>query len=308
MRLILIDSPNSAGCASQLADWDFDVVREHDVTSAAALLAGSKEAAVILVDACSAGDAALAAAGSLRTHCKWPERVLVAVLPAEREAELAGAAVAAGFDDYWVAPLRREAIDLRLAGYRRARQLHVEFQDVREHLRYVAMHDPLTGAWNKAGLVGHLYREVARAVRDRGSLSMLMCDIDHFKRVNDQHGHRAGDEVLCAVARRLGRELRPYDVVARFGGDELGVILVGCGAEEAATIARRVVKCVADAPFATSAGDVRVTASVGVATLVDVPLDLVTRGPDALLEAADEALYRAKAAGRDRAVVARRAS
>jgi diguanylate cyclase (GGDEF)-like protein len=123
-------------------------------------------------------------------------------------------------------------------------------------------------------------------------LCALCIDADHFKAVNDTHGHDAGDRVLVDIAARLQQAVRRYDMVARVGGEEFTVLLIGIGAEEGACLAERIRGAIADSPC----GGIPVTASVGVAAWR--PGDT----PDALLKRADEALYAAKGAGRNRVV------
>ncbi len=163
-----------------------------------------------------------------------------------------------------------------------------------------ATHDPLTTLWNHNRIIEVLDEELARSDRHGDAVSLAMLDLDHFKRVNDTYGHVVGDEVLREVAARLGGATRPYDAVGRFGGEEFLAVLPGTDAAQAARAAERIRAAIGSEPVSTDAGDVRVTASVGIVTR--------TRGlgEDAttLLVAADTALYEAKDAGRDRVQVA----
>ena len=135
-----------------------------------------------------------------------------------------------------------------------------------------------------------LGRELHRARRESGSVSLLMMDVDHFKAFNDRHGHLAGDEALQAVAQALEQANRGLDLVARYGGEEFAVILPGCPVEESLSVAERLRKAVAALAPTTP-----ITVSVGISTFPDDGGDA-----DALLKAADEALYASKHAGRDR--------
>jgi diguanylate cyclase (GGDEF)-like protein len=134
-----------------------------------------------------------------------------------------------------------------------------------------------------------------RAKRYRKPLALLMIDIDHFKSVNDSHGHLIGDQVLAEVATVLNRSIRESDVCARYGGEEFGAIIHEAGAEGARTLAERLRQAVEKATFA---GGLKLTVSVGVAATEDP--ELMTR----LLYAADKALYAAKEAGRNRVQMA----
>src|SRR5207248_440688 len=137
-----------------------------------------------------------------------------------------------------------------------------------------------------------LDREVGRSSRTGEPLTLVMLDLDHFKHVNDTYGHQKGDELLRRVAASLLESCRDMDVAARYGGEEFAVILTNCGAEEAATTAVRLWAGVAD-----SDEDLSFTVSAGYATYPD---HVMTR--DALVSAADKALYDAKASGRDQIV------
>ncbi len=161
--------------------------------------------------------------------------------------------------------------------------------------------DPLTGLANRRALFVRLEEEWARAQRYGDELSVLMADLDHFKAVNDGHGHIAGDEVLRSVARVLLRSVRKVDAVARYGGEEFCLVLPRTGKREALRVAddlRRAVAATAIEPLP-GAPALHVTLSVGVAAFPADAADV-----SALIARADEALYRAKRAGRDRVIEA----
>jgi diguanylate cyclase (GGDEF)-like protein/PAS domain S-box-containing protein len=163
-----------------------------------------------------------------------------------------------------------------------------------EHIRALALSDQLTGLPNRRCLMDRLPAALAEAERAGAMLAVLFIDLDRFKNVNDACGHLVGDELLVAIAQRLSRTLRPYDVLVRQGGDELIVMLPGlAGAEEADAIARRLLAVVAD-PAPLDDTELRVTASIGVALY---PHD--AGDADTLLRFADMAMYAAKADGGD---------
>jgi diguanylate cyclase (GGDEF)-like protein len=177
----------------------------------------------------------------------------------------------------------------------------VENQRLLQVTRRMAEVDGLTGVCNRRHFQALLARETERALASGEPLSLVLADVDHFKQVNDRHGHPAGDSALQHVARILSRRPRRSDVVARYGGEEFAVLLPGTGAEVAKGLAeelRREIET-APAPIVPGAPPVTVTASFGVATLPD------HAGREAdLVAAADRALYRAKQAGRNRVEVA----
>ncbi len=178
--------------------------------------------------------------------------------------------------------------------------LRFGFQDAldesfHENLLSSALRDGLTKLFNKRYLMDRLDSELKFAVRHETSLSLLLLDIDHFKKINDTHGHLAGDAVLANFAQVLGRAVRNEDVVARFGGEEFAIILRAIGIEPAFQMAERLRKLVEQTSAMSSAGPLKATVSIGVAGFPSSPVKL----PDQLVEAADKALYRAKGEGRN---------
>jgi diguanylate cyclase (GGDEF)-like protein len=148
----------------------------------------------------------------------------------------------------------------------------------------------LTAIANRRTFDSTLAREVARAARSGEAVSLVVLDIDHFKRLNDEHGHQVGDEVLRQVAGVLAGHARGFDTVARYGGEEFAVILPGCETHESLIIAERLREATCE-----SSTVVPVTVSAGVATFPMHAIDAPS-----LLGAADEALYESKRAGRNR--------
>lgn len=165
------------------------------------------------------------------------------------------------------------------------------------HLRHLAETDPLTGLLNHAMLDQSVYESIETARRDGMPLCVMMADLDHFKQINDTHGHLVGDGVLREVAARLRSAVRDVDVVGRFGGEEFMVILAKASVETATEIAERVRSRVAGSPIRVHGVSVGITISVGLAVM--------SRGDTAttLVERADLALYAAKNQGRNRVVV-----
>ena len=160
--------------------------------------------------------------------------------------------------------------------------------------------DVLTGWHNRRYLQSRLREELARCRRERTALTCLMIDVDHFKRINDRHGHLAGDDVLRLVARRIGGAVRGSDVPARYGGEEFVILLPGTGHDAGGLLAERIRRAVADETFeiAGSAEHLRVTVSIGVAEHRGGGDDHEA-AVEELLARADAALYEAKAGGRN---------
>jgi diguanylate cyclase (GGDEF)-like protein len=162
-------------------------------------------------------------------------------------------------------------------------------------LRQMASTDPLTGLINRRHFYEMAGRELERVRRSGGALAILMLDLDHFKLVNDAFGHQAGDEALRAVAEVLRTGLRTADVPARYGGEELVVLLPDADADHAAQAAERVRAAIAAVSVATERGEVQLTVSMGVAATCAGGAESL----DQLLARADDALYAAKRQGRN---------
>jgi diguanylate cyclase (GGDEF)-like protein len=209
-------------------------------------------------------------------------------------------ALEAGADDYLVKPLDALELRTRLLAGRRIVRLQEQLLTAHADLQAKALRDPLTGLFNRSALLEVLEHELARSFRDRSALSLLLIDLDHFKWVNDTHGHLTGDAVLREAARRLRAGLRQSDWVGRYGGEEFLLVLPGCGLRDGWSTAERLRLALSAEPFPGGGGPIRVTLSGGLATAdMDAAADAT-----ALLQAADDALYRAKALGRDRIHVA----
>jgi diguanylate cyclase (GGDEF)-like protein/PAS domain S-box-containing protein len=176
------------------------------------------------------------------------------------------------------------------------------FRDVTEEkrleqeLRRLSATDPLTGLYNRRHLAEALAKELDRARRHQLPLSLLMCDVDHFKQFNDRHGHECGDQVLQMVAQHLSAALRTHDLPCRYGGEEFVAVLPSTSQSGAYSVAERLRRDIA----VTETNGLHVTVSIGVASFPWV----AAGSPQALIEAADRALYDAKEAGRNRVRVA----
>ncbi|MFH1529939.1 MAG: GGDEF domain-containing protein [Pseudomonadota bacterium] len=176
-----------------------------------------------------------------------------------------------------------------------------EEEAVLVHMYAAAIQDGLTGLVNRRSLDDHLKAEFAFAVRRRRELNVLIVDVDHFKKVNDTHGHLAGDNVLRQIADLLRAQARTEDLVARYGGEEFVVVARDVPAADACSLAERL-RCAIEAhPFRFEQLTLRVTVSVGVSCLSKLT---EKASVPRLLAAADVALYEAKAGGRNRVVIA----
>ncbi len=220
--------------------------------------------------------------------CRTP----IIFLTAETSDQIDIAAMNAGALDYLV----KGEITPRMIA--RSLRYTLKLADTLEALRRLATRDELTGLLNRRELDRVLAEECERDLRFGHEFALIMLDVDHFKSINDQHGHPAGDAVLKEVARRILGQVRTVDRATRFGGEEFAVIVTESDAATALEIARRICTAIARDPIALPSGKkLEVTISAGVAAL---PRDSCTEG--ALIAAADRALYAAKQRGRNRAI------
>ncbi len=162
-----------------------------------------------------------------------------------------------------------------------------------------ALQDPLTGLYNRRHFEERLSSELSAAERHGRPLSLLMCDVDHFKNINDEHGHLAGDETLKMVATVLQGAVRKEDVLARYGGEEFVVIARETQLEGAHTLAERIRHAVEESRCSWQGRDLGVTMSIGVTVSVGLSQFVAGRTDRELIDAADRALYLAKQAGRN---------
>jgi diguanylate cyclase (GGDEF)-like protein len=239
----------------------------------------------------------------VRTDVPRQTAYLIAWIDRRDEDKLLPVALKAGVDDWVSRPAVPEALELRLVVCQRIRGFGADPLDARGRLVFMATHDALTNLWNRSSFAGHLYRAMARASRDHSPLSLIMCDVDHFKSINDTRGHLVGDEVLRIVAQRLRGVMRPHDLVGRYGGEEFVILVPGCTRDMAVDVAERARRAVEQNPVRTSSGEIAVTVSVGEANLADVDAATPHVTPHSLVEAVDRAMYVAKNAGRNRVVV-----
>jgi two-component system cell cycle response regulator len=163
-------------------------------------------------------------------------------------------------------------------------------------MRFKATHDSLTSLWDRGAILALLRSELSRSIREGTLVSILLCDIDNFKRINDTHGHVVGDEILEGVSMHLQDAVRPYDAVGRYGGEEFLVVLNNCGGDDLRKRAEEVREAISSVPFPTMSGAIAVSMSVGAITIENWNQSLPL---EPYLKAVDAAMYRAKAAGRD---------
>jgi diguanylate cyclase (GGDEF)-like protein len=277
-----------------LQQWGYEVVVARDGAEAWAVLCEPDPPSLAILDWVMPVLDGIDVCRRLRADADRPY-VYTILLTGRSETSDVVEGLSAGADDYVRKPFDSNELRVRLRAGRRIIELQSVLLDAQRILEDRASHDPLTGLENRTQALEALDRELVRSKREGGVVTVLMADLDHFKDVNDGFGHMAGDAVLRESGRRMRATLRPYDIIGRYGGEEFVVVLPGCDAASVRGLADRVRASIGDEPVDTSEGVVRVTISIGTATSA-----IVGTTRDELIRAADAALYRAKADGRDR--------
>jgi two-component system cell cycle response regulator len=221
-----------------------------------------------------------------------PPYILMLTTRGEKADIIAG--LEAGANDYLAKPFDPGELRARVEVGRRMVEMQAALVASRETLAHRASHDPLTGMLSRRAILEKLEEELARSGRHGDLLAAGMCDIDHFKQVNDTYGHQTGDDVLVGLAQILNESLRPYDSAGRVGGEEFLVVVPMKAKTDFETLFDRLCLRVAESKMTTRSGVLSITLSIGVACAG------AGSTADQILEAADAALYRAKNEGRNR--------
>ena len=282
-----------------LSEWGYEVVVAQDGSEACQILLSENAPKLAILDWKMPGMEGPQICRKLRQERQEPY-IYVILLTAQRRDEDLVIGMEAGADDYVLKPFKLHELRVRLRSGRRLIELQDELLAARAMLQAKASHDSLTGLVNREEILGTLDLELARSERDGVCVSVIMADIDHFKKVNDNYGHLTGDVVLRVTAQRMHSLMRSYDSIGRYGGEEFLIVLSECCGECAVSFAQRICASIGGALVDTPEGRIPVTISLGVASSGrNNRLDA-----HSLLGAADAALYKAKDKGRNRVEVA----
>lgn len=300
MKILLVEDSyiERRKIGSYLEDWGLEYVSIGSGTEAVKLLEAPDPPDLAIVDWVLPGLDGIDVLRRIRKLSQGKYIYTLMLTAKERKQGLL-TAMDAGADDYLSKPVDPAELRSRVMVGKRILELQ-------QSLRFAATHDFLTNLLNRAEIIAALEREFSRSGREEKPASVILADIDHFKRVNDTLGHAAGDEVLKQVASRLKADLRPYDLVGRYGGEEFILILPGCPLETGARRADEIRKIVGKDPIGTPFGTTAATVSMGV-TATSTKFGGVIRREGSvaeLLHQADVSLYNAKKNGRNRIEIA----
>lgn len=282
-----------------LTRWGYEVVVADNGIAALQILQSGNAPVIAMLDWMMPGMEGVEVCRNIRAKKFEPYTYVILLTSNQRDDDLV-IGLEAGADDYIFKPFKLNELRLRLRAGRRIIELQNELIAARDAFQTKASYDCLTGLWNHDEILQILRQELSRAEREEKCVGVIMGDIDFFKKINDTHGHLTGDAVLRLTAGKMHSQMRPYDFIGRYGGEEFLVILSECCMECTAAFAERLRLAVCCDSIDTPKGMIPVTISLGVAT------SEIDRKYNAeyLVAAADEALYRAKENGRNRVEVA----
>ena len=296
--LIAEDDPISRRLLeATLSKWGYEVISCPDGNVAWQTLQQPDAPSLAILDWMMPGMDGLQVCSEVRREITEPYIYMLLLTAKSQKTDII-AGLEAGADDYLTKPFDSNELRMRLRAGRRILSLHEELIRAREELRDQATHDSLTRLWNRGAICEILQRELDRAKRVNSPLSILLADIDFFKRINDTYGHLAGDAALREAANSMLSAVRPYDGIGRYGGEEFLIVLPDCDADNAVMLAQRLRASIEESALVLPEGIIPLTFSLGVSTL-EVGQDMKS-----LIAAADAALYRAKNYGRNRVELA----
>jgi two-component system cell cycle response regulator len=279
---------------SHFKEWGFDLVCAKDGKEAWKLLMKPDAPRLALLDWVLPEIDGIDLCRRLRERSEDEPYTYTILLTSKNRKHEMLEAMEAGVDDFLAKPFDPLELKARLLVGKRIVDLQQKLVSANTALHFVASHDFLTGAWNRAEILNFLQRELARARRDNTPVGIVLVDVDHFKKVNDEFGHETGDCVLKEITKRLAVSLREYDGIGRYGGEEFLLVIPGCDLPTTVRRANQIRELISLRPVPTLVGPMNITVSMGAI------MGESSTNTELLLRRADGALYQAKHNGRDR--------
>ena len=282
-----------------LDEWGYKVLTVEDGDQAWDILQQEDAPRMAILDRRMPGMDGLEIVRRVREQSQEPYIYILLLTVYDQEKHLV-AGLNAGADDYIVKPFRVHELQARLEAGQRILEIQEQLINTRDKLHSQATTDAVTGLWNRSAIMEILRRELSRGKRRDDPVGLAILDLDDFKRINDSHGHQAGDVVLLECGQRMRNCVRTYDATGRYGGDEFLSVHPSCNVEDSVMLGERLRREIAKETVMLGEAPIWVTASAGVVSSETFP----EADADELIHLADEALYVAKRGGRNRIEIA----
>ena len=304
MRILVAedDATTRTILAGVIRKWLYDAIVVKDGQEAWEVLQQSDSPRLVILDWMMPRMSGLEVIRLVRSQLvKQPPYIILLTSKEEKESILSG--LEAGANDYIKKPFDNDELNARIRVGQRSIELQASLYETQNKLEHLATHDPLTGILNRRAILEQLSKELARSKRERQpgntfGLSIGFLDVDHFKQINDQYGHQAGDDTLKEISSIIASHLREYDSFGRLGGDEFLVVTPDMSLENHEGFYKRLLEIISNLKIKAGDEEISITVSLGV-SLANANLS-----EDQLLSSADAAMYQAKREGGNRVVVA----
>jgi len=275
-----------------LQKWGYEVVSAVDGEQALEVLQQPDAPKLALLDWSMPGLSGVEVCSRLRDK-QINDSIYIIILTAKSEKKNIVEGLNAGANDYIIKPYDNDELQARINVGKRMVEIQSELENAKSALLHEVMHDSLTGVYNRKAIIDLLERELIRAKRSGGIIYAGMCDLDYFKRINDTFGHQTGDDILKGFTGIIVENLRKYDLIGRYGGEEFLIIIPSSGNINEKMDFKRLCDLVSKSNIKTRSGDLSVTVSIGVTDSKG------GKTVDEILAEADGALYKAKEMGRN---------
>jgi diguanylate cyclase (GGDEF)-like protein len=295
-RILVAEHDRSTRLALQrrLQEWGFEVITVKNGVDALSILKRQRRPELAILSRRLPGIDGLELCRRISNRLReFPPYIFILGNPNEKQ-EIEST-LEAGAADYLTAPVEESELRARLIVASRILKRQQNLISSRDEFRVQARNDSLTGVWNRRAILEVLEDELDRSSRHERSTGVLLIDLDHFKRVNDLHGHLVGDLVLQETSRRLSHALRSYDFIGRYGGEEFLIVVPGANQSELCELAERIRAAMECEPVLAGQNKIRITLSIG-ATIATAGEKSISN----VIAVADAALYKAKRIGRNR--------